>query len=154
MNSSKESDGIPSAGTSSSQDAAQETQKVSSELYDLISVKGKASDSSPGVLSCGGKDREKYFRIFHPWSFYPASSSELDDALEQLHANLPKHGWKVVEYGPDTSMNKNISLTADNDEKKHSVNVSHRAKNNPPKLAFFVISGCYQIPDGEEIQRF
>ncbi|MFJ8546965.1 hypothetical protein ACIRFH_34330 [Streptomyces sp. NPDC093586] len=127
---------------------------MSSELYDLIGIKGKASDTGPGVQSCAGKDREKYFRIFHPWNFYPASPGELGEAMERLHTDLPKHGWKVVEYGPDTSKNKNLSLTADNDEKKYSVNVSHRAKNDPPKLAFFLVSGCYQIPDGQKIQRF
>lgn len=154
MTSSTESDDIPSAGTSTSQDAAQNTQKVSSDLYDLIGVKGKASDSSPGVQACADKDRDKYFRIFHAWSFYAASSGELDGVMERFRTELPKHGWKVTEYGPDTSKNRNLSLTADNDAKKRSVNVSYRAKDETPKLSFFVTSGCYQVPDGQDVEHF
>ncbi len=154
MNDTNDSGSIPLAGTSTSLDAADETEKVSSELYDMIGVKGRASDSRPGVTECSGRDREKYFQIFHPWSFYPALASELDKAMAQLRANLPKRGWKIVEYGPDTSKNKNINLTADNDQKKFSVNIVQMAKNDPPKLSLTVVSGCYKIPDGEKIERF
>jgi hypothetical protein len=145
---------VPFAGTSTSQDAADKIKKASSEIYDLIGVKGKASDSGPGVTECAGKDREKYFRVFHSWSFYPTSPGQLDEAMERLKGELPRNGWKIVEYGPDTSKNKNLSLTADNDERKTSVNVSQRAKNDPPKLSLMLVSGCYEIPDGQEIEHF
>lgn len=148
------SDDIPLAGTSTSLEAADETEKVSSQLYDLIGIKGKASDSQPGVSDCSGKDPEKYFQIFHPWGFYPASPDQLAGVMERLKEELPKHGWKVVEYGPDTSKNKNMNLTADNDEKKHSVNIVHQAKNKLPKLSFMVVSGCYQVPEGQTVERF
>ncbi|WP_405750096.1 hypothetical protein OHA19_11050 [Streptomyces sp. NBC_00012] len=74
--------------------------------------------------------------------------------MKRLKTELPKHGWRVVDYGPDTSKNKNINLTADNDKKKYSVKVVQMAKNDPPKLSLMVVSGCYQVPDGEKIQRF
>ncbi|MFD8746663.1 hypothetical protein [Streptomyces sp. NPDC059616] len=154
MADSNNSDDIPLSGTSTSLAAADKMEQVSSGLYDLIGVKGKASDSRPGVTECSGRDQEKYFQIFHPWSFYPASANDLDEAMKQLKAELPKHGWKVVDYGPDTSKNKNINLTADNDKKKYSVKVVQMAKNDPPKLSLMVVSGCYQVPDGEKIQRF
>lgn len=112
------------------------------------------SGRGPGVTECSGKDQEKYFQIFHPWSFYPASANDLDEAMKRLKTELPKHGWRVVDYGPDTSKNKNINLTADNDKKKYSVKVVQMAKNDPPKLSLMVVSGCYQVPDGEKIQRF
>ncbi|MEW2049773.1 hypothetical protein [Streptomyces sp. NPDC005476] len=148
------SDEIPSAGTSTSRDASDAMEKLSSTIYDLIDVKGKGSDSRPGVLDCSGKDTKTYFRIFHPWSFYPASASDLSDAMERLKTELPKNGWKIVEYGPDTSKNKNINLTADNDTKKASINIVQMAKNDPPKLSLTVISGCYKVPDGQEVERF
>ncbi|MFP1627864.1 hypothetical protein ACLB9X_22445 [Streptomyces sp. 5K101] len=154
MTDSSNSDEIPSAGTSTSQDAADEAEKVSSEIYDLIGIKGKASDTGPGVKECGDKDPEKYFQIFHKWSFYPASASQLSGVMERLKEVLPKHGWKVVDYGPDTSKNQNLNLTADNDEKKHSVNIAHFAKRNPPKLSLMVVSGCYQVPEGQKVERF
>lgn len=154
MTDGKDSDTLPSAGTSTSLHAADEAQKVSSEIYDLIGIKGKASETQPGVSACPGKDPEKYFQIFHPWSFYPASADQLGGVMERLRAELPKHGWKVVDYGPDTSKNKNLNLTADNDRKKYSVSVVHHAKNNPPKLSLMVVSGCYQVPDGQKVEQF
>ncbi|MER6994691.1 hypothetical protein [Streptomyces sp. NPDC000410] len=148
------SDNLPLAGTSTSAAAADKAEKVSSEIYDLIGIKGKASETGPGVSECEGKDPEKYFQIFHPWSFTPASADQLDGVMERLKKQLPEHGWKVVEYGPDTSKNKNINLTADNDAKKYSVNIVHRAKSDPPHLALTVVSGCYQVPDGEKVEHF
>ncbi|WP_344395198.1 hypothetical protein [Streptomyces vastus] len=154
MTDTSKSDDIPSAGTSTSLAAADETEEVSSEIYDLIGIEGKASETGAGVTECSGKEREKYFQIFHPWSFTPASAGQLDGVMERLKDELPKHGWKVVEYGPDTSKNKNINLTADNDKKKASVNITYLSKQNPPRLRLTVVSGCYKIPDGEEIERF
>ncbi|QIQ04210.1 hypothetical protein [Streptomyces liangshanensis] len=148
------SSGTPFAGISTSSDASDTMEKVSSGIYDLIGVKGKASDSRPGVLDCSGKDTKTYFRIFHPWAFTPGSASDLDEAMERLRSELPKHGWKIVEYGPDTSKNKNIKLTADNDRKKVGVNIVQMSKNDPPILDLTVVSGCYQVPDGEEVERF
>jgi hypothetical protein len=148
------SDEITSAGTSTSRDASDAVEKVSSGIYDLIGVKGKASDGRPTVMECPNKDRKTYFRILHPWSFYPASASELGIAMERLKAELPKNGWKIVEYGPDSSKNKNISLTADNDKKKAGAHIVQMSKNNPPKLSVNVVSGCYKVPDGQEIERF
>lgn len=149
-----ESDKTPLSGTSTSRDASDAMEKMSSGIYDLIAVKGKASDSRPFVAECSGKDAKKYFRIFHWWSFYPASASDLDVAMERLKTELPKHGWKIVTYGPDSSKNKNINLTADNDAKKVGVNIVQMAKNDPPKLGLHVVSGCYKVPDGEEVEHF
>ncbi|MCG0067290.1 hypothetical protein L0F81_29150 [Streptomyces tricolor] len=154
MSSSTESDDVPSAGISTSQDAAAEAQKVSSRLYDLIGVKGKASDGSPGVQECSGKDRDTYFQIFHKWSFYPASANDLDAAMEHLKEGLPKQGWKIVEYGPDSSESENLTLIADNDEKKVGVHIAQMKKRNPPKLSLMLVSGCYQVPEGQKVEHF
>lgn len=147
-------DDVSSAGTSTSRDAADAMEKISSGVYNLIGVKGKASDSRPGVMECAGKDTKTHFRIFHPWSFYPASVSDLDRAMERLRKELPKHGWKIVEYGPDNSRNKNIEMTADNEKKKVGANIVKRSKNDPPKLSFTLVSGCYKVADGEEVEQF
>lgn len=154
MDDAKDSDSLPSAGTSTSREAVETTKKVSSELYDLIGIKGEASNSGAGVTECGNKDPDKYFQIFHPWSFTPASTDQLDGVMERLKEELPKHGWKVVEYGPNTSKNKSMQLTADNDKKKHSVKITHFAKGKTPSLNLMVVSGCYQVPDGEKVDRF
>ncbi|MFD9882330.1 hypothetical protein ACFWZT_12800 [Streptomyces alboflavus] len=150
----KENDDVPSAGTSTSLAAADTMEKTSSGIYDLIGVKGRASDSQPGVMECAGRDAKTHFRVFHPWSFYPESAKDLDRALERLKSELPKHGWKIVKYGPDTSKNKNLKLVADNDERKASVDIVKMAKNDPPKLSLTVVSGCYRVPDGQKVKHF
>ncbi|MFE5141658.1 hypothetical protein ACFRDV_29030 [Streptomyces fagopyri] len=154
MTEKKKSDDMPSSGVSTSSEAAGDAKRTSSELYNLIGIKGKATDTGPGVKECGRKDPEKYFQMFHSWSFTPASSEQLSGVMEQLKVKLPRHGWEVVEYGPDSSRNKNLSLTADNDTKKFSVNITYQAKDNLPNLNFFVVSGCYQVPDGQKVERF
>jgi len=148
------SDEIPSAGTSTSRDASDAMEKVSSSIYDLLGVKGKASDSRPTVTECSGKDTRTYFRILHPWSFTPSVASDLDTVMERLNAQLPKNGWEIKEYGPDTSKNKNINLIADNDQKKVSVKAIALAKDDTPMLTLDLVSGCYQVPDGQEIEHF
>lgn len=154
MSDDKADDDIPFAGTSTSRAAADSMKEVSSGLYELIGVKGKASDGRPGVMDCSGKDTKTHFRIFHPWSFYPASASDLDRAMEHLKEELPKHGWEIVAYGPDNSRNRNIKMIADHDRRRVGVNVVMRAKNDPPKLSVTLVSGCYKVPGGEEVDRF
>ncbi|MEU3829875.1 hypothetical protein AB0F36_31855 [Streptomyces sp. NPDC029080] len=148
------SDGVRSAGTSTSRAASDAMERVSSGVYDLIGVEGKASDSRPGVQECPGKDRDTHFQIFHQWSFHPASESDLGTAMRHLQENLPKHGWKIVQYSQDTSKNKNTVLIADNDEKKAGVHITRMEKRNPPKLSLMVVSGCYRVPDGQEVEHF
>ncbi|MGV9353075.1 hypothetical protein [Streptomyces misionensis] len=137
-----------------SRHAAEATQALSSGIRGLIRVEGKASDSGPGVQECSGKDRDTYFRIFHKWSFYPASASDLDAAMQHLKDGMPEHGWKIVEYGPDTSRNKNLTLVADNDEQKAGVHITQMKKRNPPKLSLMVVSGCYRVPEGQKVEHF
>ncbi|MFI2759672.1 hypothetical protein ACH5A3_12430 [Streptomyces echinatus] len=149
-----EGSGVPFAGTRTSKDAADDLEGVSSGVRDLIGVRGKVPDSGATVTECSGRDPDKYFRILHPWSFYPASASGLDDAMQHLKERLPKQGWKIVEYGPDTSRNKNVVLTADNDGLKAGVHIIRMAKDDPPMLSVDVVSGCYQAPDGQEVDHF
>ncbi|MCP9944982.1 hypothetical protein LUX12_09630 [Streptomyces somaliensis] len=44
--------------------------------------------------------------------------------------------------------------SAFDDEKKHSVDIVHRAKQNPLRLSLMVVSGCYRVPEGEKVERF
>ncbi|MER5768003.1 hypothetical protein [Streptomyces sp. NPDC001985] len=156
MDDSGKSDGpVPSAGTKSIDDATRATEEISSEIMDLIGLKGKATEPGPRVSECGdGKDREKYYQMYHPWSLTPASGSELNGVMERLKEELPKHGWKIVQYEQDNSANKNLRLTADNDDRKFSLRIVHLAKNKRPQLSVGVVSGCYQVPDGERVDRF
>ncbi|MEU5367729.1 hypothetical protein ABZ362_01810 [Streptomyces sp. NPDC005951] len=153
MTDAKGAGAMPSAGTSTSLAAADQAEKISSDIRDVFGINGKVSVTGPGVSECG-KDPDKYFQIFHPWNFIPKSPEKLGGVMERLKKELPTHGWKVVEYGPDGSNNKNVRIVADNDEKRHSVKIWHYAKQKPPKLNLMVVSGCYQVPDGEKVYRF
>ncbi len=154
-NSDEHIDSIPSSGTRSIEDARSDTKKVSSDILDVIGLKGKVSEPGPGVTRCGeNKDSDKFFRMRHPWSFTTSSGEQLDEAMKRLRDELPEHGWKVVQYGHDNSQNKNLNLTADNDKKKFSVHITYFAKDTPPKLAVRVISGCYQVPEGERVDQY
>ncbi|MFI1162198.1 hypothetical protein ACH4UM_00980 [Streptomyces sp. NPDC020801] len=57
----KNSDDVPSAGMSSSRDVSQAMEKVSSGIYDLIGVKGKASSSRPFVAEYSGEGHKEIF---------------------------------------------------------------------------------------------
>ncbi|MFF9477121.1 hypothetical protein ACF1E9_31485 [Streptomyces roseolus] len=142
----------PTAGVSSTDQAIGTTKSVSSELYDLIGLKGTTTKAGVGLDECAGKDPEKYFSTFHTWTFTPAEPGRLDGVMERLRDELPAKGWKVVGFEPDTSRNKNLRLTADHDARKHSVRITYWAQDEPPKLNVSVVSGCYQVPEGETVE--
>ncbi|MGA4846380.1 hypothetical protein ACOBQB_08960 [Streptomyces sp. G5(2025)] len=150
----KESGGAPSAGTSTSRDAVDRMKRLSSEVYELIHVKGKASENHPGVTECAGKNAKTYFSILHPWSFTPASADDLDEAMAGLKRELPNHGWEIVEYGPNTSKNKSLTLVADNNQEKASIRIIKMSESDHPMLSLNLVSGCYKVPDGEEVDNF
>ncbi|MFE0422369.1 hypothetical protein [Streptomyces sp. NPDC058953] len=146
---------VPSAGVSGLAEAREQTKRAAQELFDLLKIKGEASRGGVRITECGGgKDPEKYYQTFHPSSFFPESPGELAGVMERLRTELPALGWKVVEYGPDTSRNKNVNLTADNDAQSFSVNIVHLAKDDRPSLSLDVVSGCYQVPDGERVDGY
>ncbi|GLF97561.1 hypothetical protein [Streptomyces yaizuensis] len=147
--------GVPSAGRSSIDDATTATKQVSSEILDLVGVKGDATEPGPRVSECGGdRDRETYYQMRHPWSLVPAPGQRLDGVMERLRDELPKHGWKIVQFERDNSRNQNFRLTADHDDRKFSVRVVHLAKNEPPQLSITIVSGCYQVLDGQRVDRY
>lgn len=148
------SDGVPSAGTSTTRDAADAMKKISSGIHDLIGVKGKTSENLPGVTGCSGKGKKTYFRICHPWSLTPASASDLGEAMARLERELPQHGWKIVGYGPNSSKNRSLTLAADNDRKKVGVKIIAMSRSDPPMLSLDLVSGCHQVPDGEEVDPY
>lgn len=145
-------DKTPSAGISTTQQAIDTTKSVSSEIYDLIGLKGSTTKAGVGLDPCPGKDPEKFFSTFHTWTFTPAEQGRLDGVMERLKEEMPGKGWEVVGFEPDTSRNRNLTLTADDDARKHSVKVTHWAKDEPPKLNVAVVSGCYEVPEGETVE--
>ncbi|NSC23564.1 hypothetical protein FM076_21375 [Streptomyces albus subsp. chlorinus] len=130
--------------------------KISSEILDLVALKGAVSKPGPGVVPCEGKNADKYYRMLHTWSVTPSGSDavKLDEAVRELKESLPRRGWDIKRYGPDGSANKNVNLVADHDEKKFSVDITSSPKENPPMLIVSVISGCYKVPPGETVEHY
>lgn len=151
---SESTSGIPFAGTATTHEAAAAVKKVSSQIYDFAGVPGKASKPGPGVRECQGKDKDTYFQAYHPWNFAPKNASDIDVAMTNLKEKLSTGGWVIKDSYRDTSANKNLNLVADNDVKKMSVWIVAYSKRATPSLGIEVTSGCYQIPDGQEIERF
>ncbi len=146
---------IPSSGTRSLDGATSDTQNVSSEILEMIPIKGKTSEPGPRVSQCGeDKNPDKFYQMRHPWSFTPKTGEQLGEVMKHLKKELSSRGWTIKEYQRDTSPNRNLNLTADNDKKKFSVNITHYAKDNPPKLIVTVVSGCYQVPEGQRVDRY
>ncbi|GGU66980.1 MULTISPECIES: hypothetical protein [Streptomyces] len=146
-------------GTRSVDEVDAETKQISSQILDIIAVKGVTSKSGPGVSTCDGAERGKLFLMRHPWSLTGASDAELAKAMNRLKEDLPKHGWKIVGYGPNSSKAKSLELTADHIEKKFAVKVELWEKNsggdsNEPTLLVNVVSACYQVPEGQRVDGY
>lgn len=146
-------------GTRSVDDVDVEMKQMSSQILDIMAVKDPMSKSGPGVSTCEGAERGKLFLMRHPWSLTGTSDAELMKAMTRLKEDLPKHGWKITEYGPNSSKAKSLELSADHAEKKFAVNVEFWEKNsggdtNEPTLLINVVSACYQAPDGKKVDRF
>ncbi|MGW1763466.1 hypothetical protein ACWCQL_05135 [Streptomyces sp. NPDC002073] len=145
-------------GTRTQAAATAEAKRLSSEIYDLLGVAGNVSEPGPGISACGDRDPEKYFRTRHPWSLTGPSADELRTALTRLKDGLPGRGWKIVSFGPNNSRNKSLTLTADHHGKKFAVSAvlreRHKPGDPPPSLGVTLVSGCYEVPEGERVDGY
>ncbi|MFE2596403.1 hypothetical protein ACFXCZ_07830 [Streptomyces sp. NPDC059396] len=97
--------------------------------------------------------------VRHPWSLTAATDAELAQAMTRLKEGLPEQGWKITQYGRNNSPAKSLELTADHTGKKFGVNVEFWEKgtsgnDNPPSLVVTVVSGCFQVPEGEKVKHY
>lgn len=137
------------------EEARTKTKTVSSQIFDLIGLKqAKTTETGPGISPCE-EDPERLFLSRHPWALYGVSAEELKQGFQRLKENLPKHGWKVVEYGPNKSANKNLELTADSDKERYSVNAELRVTGERgkarPSIQIRIVSGCFRAPEGTDL---
>lgn len=145
---------LPDAGTATTEEAVEAVKEVSSELYRFAGVPGKASEPGPGVKECEGKDPDTYFTVYHPWNFAPSRPGDIDVAMENLKKKLDTGGWVTKRVYRDNSRNKALNLIADNNAKKVSVWIVQYSEDAAPSLGINVTSGCYQVPEGETVDRF
>ncbi|MEC4017131.1 hypothetical protein [Streptomyces sp. H27-D2] len=142
-------------------DAKKAAEGFSSELIDIIALRGKLSEPGPGVSQCGEEDPEKFYAILHTWSLINVPVDDMEKAMVRLNEDLPKRGWKVSKYGPDASPSKSLELVANSKKKKFSVSVrlfdeTGRAKPDGPKSKIWVnlSSACFQVPKGKTVDEY
>ncbi|MDH2392751.1 hypothetical protein QCN29_29015 [Streptomyces sp. HNM0663] len=130
------------------------TRSVSSQIHDVIGIKGgKTTEPGPGISTCE-EDPEHLFTSRHPWSVYQVSQDELKQGFQRLRENLPKNGWKIVEYGPNNSKAKTLELTADSEKDRYSINATLNVggpADEAPRITVYVVSGCFRAPEGTDL---
>ncbi|WP_171110005.1 MULTISPECIES: hypothetical protein [unclassified Streptomyces] len=140
-------------------EARERAKTVSSEIHDMIGIrKGEVTKRGPGVSTCED-DPEHLYKTRHPWSLYGVPEEDLKQGFQRLRDALPKNGWKIVDYGPNSSKAKSLELTADSETEPYSVNavliVSTPTNPNEkqPLLAVTVVSGCFRAPEGTKLDQ-
>lgn len=133
----------------------EDTEAMSSQILDIIGIKGKVTEPGPGVTSCAGMDPQKFFKVRHPWSLYGVPVPDLRNAMDRLKTELPRHNWKITSYGPDKSRAKSLTLYADSTKKKFTVQIKlldRRGRSeNPSGIMVTLVSGCFQVPKGQQV---
>ncbi|MEW1723199.1 hypothetical protein [Streptomyces sp. NPDC093109] len=136
-------------------DVKSAAEKTSSQILDIIAVKGRVSEPGPGVTTCEGAAPGQLFTVYHPWSITGSSEEELGKAMFRLKDELPGAGWRIVQYGPNSSRDRTLELTADHAAKKFGLNVEFwkqgEGDDGKPRLVVNVVSACYEAPDGEDV---
>lgn len=123
------------------------TQRVSSQVLDMIGLKGKVTEGAPLPLECGGYDG-KVERMDHPWSIYDLPYEELEQAYNRMRTTLPAKGWKITMDGPDKSIAKTPTLRAESADGEFGVELqlmdNRKDKDPTSVLAVTVLSRCFQ----------
>ncbi|MFG2717385.1 hypothetical protein ACGFW5_03620 [Streptomyces sp. NPDC048416] len=140
--------------------AREKTSSVSSQILEMMGIKeGKVTEPGPGISPCEGYPSHLY-RANHPWSVYSVFSEEvLRNGFQRLRENLPKGGWKIVEYGPNKSKAKTLELTADSMKDRYSINAElvvsspGAGKESNPLILVTVTSGCFRAPEGTKLDQ-
>ncbi|ARP70920.1 hypothetical protein LK07_15380 [Streptomyces pluripotens] len=138
--------------------ARDKAKAVSSAIYEMIGThKGKVTERGPAISACEGKDPQHFYMTRHPWSVYDLSEDDLKASFQRLRDALPKKGWKIVDYGPNNSDAKSLSLTADSETDRFSVkavlvvSTPTNSHEKDPLLAITIVSGCWQAPKGTDL---
>ncbi|MEV5143388.1 hypothetical protein AB0L14_02830 [Streptomyces sp. NPDC052727] len=95
----------------------QSVEQASSEILDMLAVRGKVTQSGAVTVPCSSyPEEEQVHRVRHPWSVYGVSAAELERAMDRLRAHLPAKGWKIVKDGPDKSQAKLPQIVANSSD--------------------------------------
>ncbi|MGW7573488.1 hypothetical protein [Streptomyces sp. NPDC054765] len=123
------------------------TEKTSSEILDLIGLKGKVTKPGPFTMPCSGQSGGVY-RAHHPWSLYGVPVDDMKQAMDRLRKGLPKKGWKIVKDGFDGSPSKAPQIVANSKGEEFSVDIrlhdERKYGNDPSLIEVTVESACFK----------
>ncbi|MDQ8707882.1 hypothetical protein RCO28_36250 [Streptomyces sp. LHD-70] len=138
--------------------AREDTEKISRQILDLSTLDGKVTEPGPSVAPCSGKDSDKFYVIEHAWSVYDVPVPELEQAMDRLKSELPKHGWEITKDGSDSSKAKSREILANIPSKKISASMrllDRRGRSkNPSMISVHLNSTCLQVPDGDTVSPY
>ncbi|WP_143712530.1 hypothetical protein [Streptomyces hygroscopicus] len=102
-------------------DAKDLVRRQSSKILDIAKLRGEVSPAAPHASLC--KDVEHGYRVNHWWSVVGPSVENLKEAMDRLHRELPKQGWKVYRYGHANSKARQLRLEAEDKKDHHTVTI-------------------------------
>jgi hypothetical protein len=123
-------------------------------IADMMQVTGQTTEAAPprGTptdMSCDEDNEDSPDReMVQSWSLYGVDNTVLGKGMSALAANLPERGWKVVQNGPDSSMNRNQEILATHLATKTHIDVTWMKglDGHEPLIHFNVYSRCFHTP--------
>ncbi|MEU6664409.1 hypothetical protein [Streptomyces sp. NPDC046727] len=132
----------------------QSVERASSDILDILAVKGKVTQSGAVATPCTAyPEEDEVHRMRHPWSVYGVPGDDLERAMDRVRSQLPAKGWKIVKDGPDKSRAKLPQIVADSPDGHLSADLRLWLEPADSKrssmIEVTVVSDCFRSkPDG------
>ncbi|RDG38984.1 hypothetical protein [Streptomyces corynorhini] len=127
----------------------QATERKSSQIMELLGMKGKLTQSGALPSPCSEDGSESgTLQAYHPWSVYGVPNEELTSAMGRLRERLPKNGWRIIKEGPDGTASKAPQIVADSTDKEFSadirLSVEPAGSDKTSLIEVTVVSACFR----------
>ncbi|MFD9081065.1 hypothetical protein [Streptomyces erythrochromogenes] len=136
------------------QEVEKEVGDLSSRTLDMTQVKGKVTEGGPATYPCGSDEEKKegLRNVRHVWSVYGVDGDALDKGMQNLAAQLPGNGWKVVKNGPnENTESKRIEVLAVHEQTHTQLEAKRMdgSKGGENLINFAVYSRCFKDTDAK-----
>ncbi|MEU6590326.1 hypothetical protein ABZ923_14095 [Streptomyces sp. NPDC046881] len=131
----------------------QSVERASSEILDILAVKGKVTQSGAVATPCSSyPEGSEVHRMRHPWSVYGVPGDDLEKAMDRLRTQLPAKGWKIVKDGPDKSRAKLPQIVANSSDGRLSADLrlwrEPAGSERSSMIEVTVVSDCFRSGPG------
>ncbi|MFI6701746.1 hypothetical protein ACIBJC_22740 [Streptomyces sp. NPDC050509] len=125
------------------------TENASSQILDMMDLKGKVTESGALILRCSDYSPEdEVYRARHPWSLRNIPIEEMKNAMDRLREELSKNGWNIVKDGPDDTVGKAPQIVANSKNGEFSADIrlldNRKYGDDPSLIEVTVVSKCYK----------